>query len=57
MSSIYALQITHHVKSFCLQEGIVLKEQGGNPTSQIPSGIRDDESWSEVSMSAPHCGF
>lgn len=29
MSPIYALQITHHVKSFCLQEGITLKEQGG----------------------------
>lgn len=29
MSPVYALQITHHVKSFCLQEGVVLKEQGG----------------------------
>ena len=31
MSPNYALQITHHVKSFCSQEGIVLKEQGGKP--------------------------
>lgn len=29
MSPVYASQITHHVKSFCLQEVTVLKEQGG----------------------------
>lgn len=48
MSPIYALQITHHVESFCLQEGVTLNEQGGKPHDLNPTGIRSDESWSEI---------
>lgn len=43
MSPIYALQITHHVKIFCLQKGRVLKDQGGK--SHVPDTIWSQDWW------------